>query len=1028
MRVPNISTYYTATYRLGNLTENLKNANEVVSTQKQINEISDDPLGMSQTLSLRNSIGNLEQIERNVTMGKSWLTGGENALDSINNLILDAKAEASRLANDSTTSDERTDAVERIDSIIKQIVSLGNTQVNGSYIFGGTDTNVMPFEYDTSTDPNQVLYKGNSVPFAIRTDNNAEVQVGRDGNETFWDKEIEINSTNNKIILKEDNGHGSAWEKILTATIPDGLYSPEALETAVKNALNEVSKNEGYGATYIVEYNSDEKKYSIREDGSYNGYLKTEFMWETGGDAYINDVAASSTIDPDDIHISVNKEALTHGTPEPHGTEPFQLVWQGDDTWKVVNNPGYIIIPSTISGTADSINIDLNENGTADISIKLDAPVNNKGDYIEFEIIPAKEDDSTGHEIGFNADNQFQAPPVSDTQASYITELVIADGTNDQIVFQEVDSTGGASPFAIDLNTTGANITYTDMDSLAQSIETKMEAASAAGPNAIDYDVSYDPDTSRFKIREKGTSLDELHLQWSASNAASTLGFNSMDDSTIYPASDIALNRTIVLDSSNNSFSFREIDALGTAGTALTASVALGTYRDATSFAAAVEFALDSATTNVPPADYSVTYNGGTNKFTIQDISGNISQFEMLWNTGTASSETIANSLGFSPAADYTGSLSYDSGLDPVIMTFDSTNNWIDFSEIDEKGNKISASIQIPEGDYTNPDHLAALIQTEMRGASWNSVDYSVSFDAVEREFVFKEGGNGKISSFSMDWYSGEHPSTNAADTLGFAITNDKEVGFSISDKEIVNITIDGTNNKIDFTEITWDNQIEKSSHLTASVAQKTYTSHADLAQEVEKALEAESRTKGKSLDYTVAWDDHTQKFTIKENGTELDELQLQWKTGDNAPASLGGTGQSIGSILGFDAVSDDVVTPLESTRDVEWGIFNTLIDMKQYLSENDRDGIERTIGRLETNFDSMTSRIVDVGMKYSRLEVRENIAAQVNLSLTERKSMIEDADMVESIMNLQSIETAYQAALASTSKVLNLSLVDYLR
>jgi flagellar hook-associated protein 3 FlgL len=66
--------------------------------------------------------------------------------------------------------------------------------------------------------------------------------------------------------------------------------------------------------------------------------------------------------------------------------------------------------------------------------------------------------------------------------------------------------------------------------------------------------------------------------------------------------------------------------------------------------------------------------------------------------------------------------------------------------------------------------------------------------------------------------------------------------------------------------------------------------------------------------------------------------------------------------------------------------------------------------------------------MKYSRLTVRETVTTEVSLSLKERRSNIEDADMVESIMKLMNIETAYQAALSSTSKVLNISLVDYLR
>ena len=66
--------------------------------------------------------------------------------------------------------------------------------------------------------------------------------------------------------------------------------------------------------------------------------------------------------------------------------------------------------------------------------------------------------------------------------------------------------------------------------------------------------------------------------------------------------------------------------------------------------------------------------------------------------------------------------------------------------------------------------------------------------------------------------------------------------------------------------------------------------------------------------------------------------------------------------------------------------------------------------------------------MKFSRLEVRDTITTDISLSLTERRSTIEDADMIKSIMDLKNIETAYQAALSATAKVLDISLVDYLR
>ncbi|MCK5687282.1 flagellar hook-associated protein FlgL, partial [bacterium] len=437
MRVPSISTYVNATYRLGNLTSDLESANEVVSTQKQINEISDDPLGLSQVLSLQNTLGYLEQIEQNVSMGRSWIQSIEGALDSVNDLMLDIKTDVARLANASMSADERNDAIALVEHGIEQIVALGNTQINGNYIFGGTDTDKIPLEYDK--DLEKVSYKGNDIPFEVRTDKNLGVEVGRDGKKTFWDQEIQINSTNNTVVFTEDNGHGSSSQKVLTAVIEDGLYSKEDLTTVLKNALNDVSASEGYGVVYKVDYNEDDQQYSIREDGTYSGFINTEFLWESGGEPFISNLASSSSINPDDINIDINNSsALSIDTPIPHGTEPFRLTWQGDNTWSVENNPGYTILPFDIPGDRDSISIDFNESGTPDITIQLDKPVTEKGQFIEFDIVSAKGDSSVGHEIGFKWDDSIQAPPVSDVQAKYVNELIIEDGLNDEIVFEEV--------------------------------------------------------------------------------------------------------------------------------------------------------------------------------------------------------------------------------------------------------------------------------------------------------------------------------------------------------------------------------------------------------------------------------------------------------------------------------------------------------------------------------------------------------------------------------------------------------------
>ncbi|SDT85730.1 flagellar hook-associated protein FlgL [Desulfobacula phenolica] len=1024
MRVPNLSMYGNATYRLGGLTGNLQDANEVMATQKRINSISDDPVGLSQVLDLKSSIGNLEQIGKNVNMGISWLSSAENSLDSVNDLILDAKTQVSRLINASMSDDERRNAIGSINSMVDQIITLGNTQINGNYIFGGTETDTPPLELDK--DASRVLYKGNNTPFGIKTDKNVTVPVGRDGKSTFWEDKVEINSTNNTLIFKEDNGHGSASQIILKATLDDGSYTTAQLETAVKNALNDLSSSDGYGVTYDVAYDGEQKTFSIREDGSYDGFVRTEFMWESGADAYLSKISGSSSIDPDDINVTVeNPDALAISTPEPHGTQPIRLTWQGDNTWELENNPGYTIIPLTLSGKDDSIGIDLNESGFADIIITLDTPVTAKGQYIEFEIVSAQGDHSIGHEIGFNTDNSIYAPPTSDTNAVFVTDLTIPDGA--VIKFEEFDSAGQSGVLTADINTTGLGVNYTDMDSLAAVIESAMEKESKDNGKGINYAVSYDALESKFNIREDGTSLNELQLLWSntpeASETGDILGYYPFDDIITYPTSDHTAQLNITIDSTNNKIAFEETDGGGGKSGTLWATVADGTYTSMADFEAAVEKALEDASV-VPLSDYTVSYNAA-DKFSIQG-GGALAGLDLLWSKADSAQNSIGKTLGFNPSNDTgLGIGPYEGENDMVLMTFDATNNVIDFEEISIDG-KVSdqISISIPEGEYTGLDDVAAKIQTALRDESPNNVKYVVTYDSAG-EFMIK-GSDADIKGFSLLWQTGDNRDASAADMLGFY--GDDKIGFSESDEQIVNITIDSTNNnnKINFREILKGNDGKAVDELTAMIKEKVYTSHSELALEVEKALEEESYKNGNHIDYSVSWDSYTKNFTIKENGTELESFDLLWQTGENAPVSAGGSGGSIGEILGFD-IEDDIAAPVESEREVEWGIFNTLVDLNQYLADNDPYGIERTLGRLEAHFESMTSKIVDVGNKYNRLEIRNKITTENNLSLKERKSTIEDADIVEAVMNLQAIEAAYQASLSSTAKIMNLSLVDYL-
>ncbi|MBW2616276.1 MAG: flagellar hook-associated protein FlgL, partial [Deltaproteobacteria bacterium] len=165
---------------LGNITEELNQANKVVSTGKRISDLSDDPVGLTQALNIRSALSNFEQLGRNITMGKSWLAASESAMSNVQDLISDAKTLCVQMATGTTGAAQRASASETVQNTLDEVVSLANTELNGRYIFSGSKSDTVPFSQDGT-------YNGDNNPFTVKIGRDAAVQVGSDGEAAFGD-------------------------------------------------------------------------------------------------------------------------------------------------------------------------------------------------------------------------------------------------------------------------------------------------------------------------------------------------------------------------------------------------------------------------------------------------------------------------------------------------------------------------------------------------------------------------------------------------------------------------------------------------------------------------------------------------------------------------------------------------------------------------------------------------------------------------------------------------------------------------
>lgn len=106
--------------------------------------------------------------------------------------------------------------------------------------------------------------------------------------------------------------------------------------------------------------------------------------------------------------------------------------------------------------------------------------------------------------------------------------------------------------------------------------------------------------------------------------------------------------------------------------------------------------------------------------------------------------------------------------------------------------------------------------------------------------------------------------------------------------------------------------------------------------------------------------------------------------------------------------------------------IFQDLLNLRDRL--NSGSNIDESIGDLEEKIDKILSFRAVLGAKSNRLRLSLDRAAETELKVTELMSKIEDIDLARTIIDFKVRENAYEAALMTGSKILQPSLLDFLR
>lgn len=224
------------TQMLSNINRNLNKMSDLenqISTGRKLNKPSDDPVGVTYALRYRAELASNEQYQTNVDSALSWLDMTDSAMQQANEIVTRMK----ELAIQGTTGvvpQSGLDAIrEEVEELQNQLVSIGNTQIRGKYIFNGQKYDQAPYELAAGMNSYADLDPDKSaVSYGISQ--NTEMQINTPGSDFFG------NSTEEDNIFKIADNLVSALKNGDYDGVRNQLTNIETRTSKMLGSLSEV--------------------------------------------------------------------------------------------------------------------------------------------------------------------------------------------------------------------------------------------------------------------------------------------------------------------------------------------------------------------------------------------------------------------------------------------------------------------------------------------------------------------------------------------------------------------------------------------------------------------------------------------------------------------------------------------------------------------------------------------------------------------------------------------------------------------
>ncbi len=169
------------------ITEQLNTLNAQAATGQKFAKVSDDPADALTVMSNTDLDNRLTAHLTNIQSATTALNTSVSTLQQVNNIFSEAKSLAIQASSSTNDSISYTALAQQVNSLINNLVTVANTQNNGTYVFAGAAANTQPFvtTQDAAGNIQTVAYQGSSNSTSATVDDSQQVQLYYPGSQVF---------------------------------------------------------------------------------------------------------------------------------------------------------------------------------------------------------------------------------------------------------------------------------------------------------------------------------------------------------------------------------------------------------------------------------------------------------------------------------------------------------------------------------------------------------------------------------------------------------------------------------------------------------------------------------------------------------------------------------------------------------------------------------------------------------------------------------------------------------------------------